>query len=153
MVSIASLSSLENVILIKEEVIMTQKDIDVMDLLVSKIAEGAKLSKALKLMYKKRNVAIPFSEEMFNVDLNSLGLSARTMNALAFVGAKTINDVIVVNDDITFEKIRNFGRISQIELFEAILDYSWEHMTKKERAAFLIDTVDRNSHYLKDGLV
>ena len=132
---------------------MTQKDIDVMDLLVSKIAEGSKLSKALKLVYKKRNIAIPFNEEMFNVKLDSLGMSVRTMNALAFVGAKTINDVIVISNDITFRKIRNFGRISQVELLETILDYSWEHMSKKERAAFLIDTVDRNSHYLKDGLV
>lgn len=132
---------------------MTQKDIAAMDLLVSKMSEGTKLSKALKLIYRKRNIAIPFNEKMFEVQLETLGMSARTLNALTFVGAKTINDVIAVNCEETFKRIRNFGRVSQIELFETILDYSWEHMSHKERVSFLIDTVDRNSHYLKDGFV
>lgn len=132
---------------------MTQKDIATMDLLVSKMSEGTKLSKALKLIYRKRNIAIPFNEKMFEVQLETLGMSARTLNALTFVGAKTINDVIEVNCEETFKRVRNFGRVSQIELFETILDYSWEQMSHKERVSFLIDTVDRNSHYLIDGLV
>ena len=124
---------------------MTQRNIDVMDIIVDKLADGEKFSKALEYVYTKRNVAIPFNDDDFNVGLDTLKMSMRTTNALRMAGAYTINDVLDVHRNITFKNIRNLGTRSCIELLETILDYCWDRMTNDERTLFLIDTVERNS--------
>lgn len=131
---------------------MTQRNIDVMDIIVSKMVEGTKLSKALKLVYNKRNVCIPYNEKYRNVSLMDLGMSGRTTNALFRGNLKTIGDVVIFCGEHKITSIVNLGKSSGTELFEAILDYCWAHMSKDERTAFLIDTVERNSEYIREEI-
>jgi DNA-directed RNA polymerase alpha subunit len=131
---------------------MTQRNIDVMDIIVNKMVEGEKLSKALEYVYTKRKVAIPFNDEDFDVGLDTLKMTMRTTNALRAVGAYTINDVIEVHQRISLKNIRNLGRKSGIELLETILDYCWDRMDNNERTLFLIDTVERNSDNIREGI-
>lgn len=131
---------------------MTQRNIDVMDIIVDKIAEGEKFSKALECVYAKRNVAIPFNDDDFNVGLDTLKMSMRTTNALRMAGAYTINDVLDVHRNIALSKVRNLGMKSCIELLETILDYCWDRMDNDERTMFLIDTVERNSDNIREEI-
>lgn len=131
---------------------MTQRNIDVMDVIVSKMAEGAKLSEAMQFVYNKRSVAIPFRDETFDVSLDILNMSNRTVNALMRAKTRTIHDVLDMYGGNKFDKIRNFGRLSQIELLESILDYCWSKMDNDERVNFLIDIVERNQNYIREEI-
>ena len=51
---------------------MTQKNIDIMDIIVSKMAEGDKLSKALKRVYTQRHVYIPYIEGDLDIAITEL---------------------------------------------------------------------------------
>ena len=124
---------------------MTQRNIDVMDIIVSKMKTGTKLSKALGLVYNKRNVCIPYDEELFTEPLTSFNMSYRVTNALLKMKFKTIGDVVGFCDDYKITDIPNLGKGSGVEIFEMILDYCWDRMTPKEKELFLIDTVERNS--------
>ena len=128
---------------------MTQRNIDVMDIIVSKMVEGATLSKALKLVYNKRNVVIPYNEEIYGVAITALPLTKRTMNTLLRGRLKTLGDVIEFCKRQKITDVSNLGVNSGVELFETILDYCWDHMSQKERVSFLIDTVERNSEYIR----
>ena len=131
---------------------MTQKNIDVMDIIVSKMVEGDKLSKALQRVYSKRNVVIPYNEESFSVSLMGLGASSRATNALLRARLRTVGDVVEYCKTNKITEIVNLGRNSGIEIFEAILDYCWDHMSQKERVSFLIDTVERNSGNIREEI-
>jgi hypothetical protein len=134
---------------------MTQKNIDTMNLIVSKMAHGKTLSKALKDVYTKRNVEIPYHEEWLECKLTSLKMSMRTTQALLRNKMETINDVVNYTKETEETKkhkitdLRTFGRASAIELFESILDYCWKHMSQDEKDRFLINTVVRNSENLR----
>lgn len=131
---------------------MTQRNIDVMDIIVSKMAEGAKLSKALHLVYKKRNVAIPYSEDNLKASVMNLGMSGRTTNTLLRGKLRTIGDIVEFCENQKITKLANLGQNSGIEIFESILDYCWEHMSQEERVSFLIDTVERNSDNIREEI-
>lgn len=123
---------------------MTQRNVEIMDIIVGKMAEGTAFSKALKLVYSKRNVCIPYNEEDFNVSLMNLGMTSRATNPLLRAKMRTIGDVVEFCKENQITEIVNFGRISGIEVFKTILDYCWDNMTVNEKASFLIDTVERN---------
>ena len=61
---------------------------------------------------------------------------------------KTINDVTVYTEKNSIMSIKNLGKSSALELFEAILDYCWDYMDNDERTTFLIDVVQRNEEYI-----
>lgn len=128
---------------------MTQQDIYVMDLIVSKMAEGATLSKALKLVYSKRNISIPYSDGDLNVPIMELKMSARATNAMLRAKMRTIGDIVEFCKGNKITDITNLGVHSGIEIFETILDHCWGRMDNDERTAFLIDTVERNSQYIR----
>lgn len=128
---------------------MTQRNIEVMDIIVNKMAEGDTLSKALKKVYNKRHVAIPYNEEIYDVAITSLSMSNRTTNAAMRGKLKTIGEVIEFCKHQKITEVANLGRNSGMELFETILDYCWLHLSQKERVSFLIDTVERNSEYIR----
>ena len=128
---------------------MTQRNIDVMDIIVGKMAEGEKLSKALKKVYTKRNVAIPHSDELYGVAIMDLPMSKRAINALIRGKLRTIGEVVEFCKNQKITEIINLGTNSGIELFETILDYCWDHMSQEERVSFLIDTVERNSEHIR----
>ena len=130
---------------------MTTRNIDTMDTIVSMLAEGKKLSKALKLVYTKRNVAIPFTEEMLDVRVTDLGMATRTSNALMRAHLRTVDDVVEFCKTEKVSKIKMLGTSSCIELLETILDHCWSKMDNERRTNFLIDTVERNARYLREG--
>lgn len=133
---------------------MTQKNIDIMDRIVDELAAGKKISKALEVVYNKRNIAIPYCEEAFAMPTPLLGLSVRSYNALMNAGLKTINDIVkYASTHPGFVGIRNFGKTSGIEVLEIILDFAWERMNKQQRKDFLIDTVIRNQFNVRAELM
>lgn len=131
---------------------MTERNVEIMEIIVDKLAEGAKLSKALKDVYKVRNVHIPFNDKTFDVSVMELKMSTRTTNALMRAGHRTLGDAIKFCQRNKITDIANLGKQSGVELFETILDYSWEHMTKDAQVAFLIDTVERNSNNIYEEI-
>ena len=131
---------------------MTQKNIDVMDIIVTKMVEGDTLSKALKTVYSKRHVVIPHKEEIYEVSITSLPMSNRTANTLMRGRLKTIGEVIEFCKAKKITEVTNLGINSGIELFETILDYCWDHMNQEERVSFLIDTVERNSDNIREEI-
>ena len=132
---------------------MTQKNIDIMDIIVSKMVEGDKLSKALSRVYATRNVAIPYGAADLDVSVLDVGLSSRATRILIRTKLMTLGDVVAFCQTQKLTNIVNMGSNTAIEVFEAILDYCWEHMSHKERVSFLIDTVERNSGYVREGIV
>lgn len=131
---------------------MTQRNIDVMDVIVSKMAEGDKLSKALSRVYSKRKLTIPYSERSFEVSVTDIGLSSRAVRALIRTKLMTLGDVVEFCKEHNITEITNLGINSGVEIFEAILDYCWDHMSQEERVSFLIDTVERNSEYIREEI-
>ena len=128
---------------------MTATQINTLDLIVSKMAHGKTLSKALHETYTKRNVAIPYEEEWLDCKLASLKMSMRTTNALLRNKFTTIRDVVDFTATNKISSLATFGRVSGIELFEAILDYCWKQMPQEKKDKFIIDVVIRNSENLR----
>lgn len=128
---------------------MTERNIRIMDIIVSKIAEGKTLSEALKLVYIKRKVRIPYDEKNEDVPITSLKMSNRTTNSLMRNNVRSMYDVIKFCKNHKITELKAFGVGSGVELFETILDYYWSHMTSDERVVFLIDTVERNSSNIR----
>lgn len=128
---------------------MTQRDIDIMDVIVDKMVEGATLSQALKSVYAVRQVCIPCNTDTFNVSIQALKMSCRTTNALLRSKLQTLKDVINYCKKNKITDVPTLGKTSGIELFETILDYCWNHMSTNERTEFLIDIVERNSVNIK----
>ena len=87
-----------------------------------------------------------------NESVMNLGMTSRSTNALLRAGLRTIGDVIDFCNTNKITKIVNLGRSSGIEVFEAILDYCWNHMSHEERVSFLIDAVERNSGYVREEI-
>lgn len=128
---------------------MTQRNIDVMDIIVTKMANGMTLSKALEAVYTKRNVRIPYKEKYGEELVIEFGLSRRATHSLLRAKLRTIGDVIEFCEDKKITDIANLGKTSGIEVFETILDYCWGEMSQDEKTHFLIDTVERNSDYIR----
>jgi hypothetical protein len=131
---------------------MTERNIGIMDIIVSKMVEGDTLSKALGRVYNKRSVCIPHNDEDFNVSVTDIGLSSRAIRILIRTKLMTVGAVVDFCNMNKITDIINMGKNTGIEVFECVLDYCWEHMNQKERIAFLIDTVERNSDNIREGI-
>lgn len=131
---------------------MTQKNIDMMGIIVDKIAEGEKFSKALKSVYSKRNVCIPYTEENLKASIMELKMAGRATNSLLRAKLFTIGDVVKFCEKQKITNVANLGQSTGIEVFEAILDYCWDRMGSDDRVSFLIDTVERNSEYIREEI-
>ena len=128
---------------------MTQRNIDVMDIIVSKMADGEKLSKALEHVYIKRSVMIPYNDKQFDVPITNIGLSQTAIRRLIRTKLMTLGDLVEFCNTNKITDIVNMGKGTGIEVFETVLDYCWGQMTAKEKELFLIDTVERNSEYIR----
>ena len=128
---------------------MTQRNIDVMDIIVSKMAEGVKLSKALGVVYQKRTVYIPLNKQYDDVELIDLGMCRRTTNSFLRSKMRTLRELIAFCNSKKITDIPGIGKDAGTEAFEFIIDYCWSNMTDDEQASFLIDTVERNSDYIR----
>ena len=132
---------------------MTQENIDVMDIIVSKMAEGDKFSKALERVYTKRNVMIPYNDKQFDVPITNIGLSRTAIRRLIRTKLMTLGDLVEFCNTNKITDIVNMGKGTGIEVFETVLDYCWSQMTAKEKELFLIDTVERNSEHIRAEIV
>lgn len=132
---------------------MTQKNIETMDIIVNKITEGKKLSRALREVYVKRNVAIPFNDSMFNVELLALDVSMRAYNGFMRAGLRTVKDIVDYSQKNSLIRISGLGRTSIIEVMEIILNLAWDKMSANARTEFLIDVVMRNENNLREEII
>ena len=132
---------------------MTQRNIHMMEIVVDKLSHGKTISKALKTVYTKRDVAIPQNEELNNIKVMDLPISSLAKNALMRNRLTTLGEVIEYASKNSIKNLKGFGALSGVELFETILDLHWDHMTRKEQTDFLIDTVVRNEDYIKPELM
>ena len=123
---------------------MTQRNIDIMDKIADELVNGKNISEALKVVYRKRNVGIPFNNKTFDIPVESIGMSVKSINALRRKGLRTVNDVIVFASNDSLKNIPNFGQGSARVLLETILNIAWDKMSTSERVEFLMDTVERN---------
>jgi D-arabinose 1-dehydrogenase-like Zn-dependent alcohol dehydrogenase len=128
---------------------MTERNDHIMDIIVSSMVEGKTLSEALKQVYVKRKVRIPYDEKNEDVPITSLKMSNRTTNALMRNNVRTMQEVIKFCKNHKITELKAFGVGSGIEVFETILDYYWDHMDNDKRTVFLIDTVERNSSNIR----
>ena len=132
---------------------MTQKNIDIMDIIVDRIAEGKKLSEALKYVYVKRSVQIPKFERILDKDVRELKMSKRTTHALMHAKLDTMSKVADFCNAQKITDAKGVGPSMGTELFETILDWCWDNMTMDEKKLFLIDTVERNSDNIREELM
>ena len=121
----------------------------IMDIIIYKLKTGKTISQALKTVYTKRSIAIPFNDEMLEVPIKNLDMSPRTTNALMRAHLDTIKDVI---DYKEITKVKNLGKVGIIEFFETTLDWCWDHMNRREQAEFLLDVIDRNGCHIRAEL-
>lgn len=131
---------------------MTQSNIDVMGIIVDKMAEGEKFSKALASIYANRNIRIPYKEEYCTEPIEHIGMPRRAANALLRAKLRTLGDVIEFCEGKKITDITGVGTGLGIDMFESILDYCWSHMSQDEQTNFLIDTVERNGDYIRENL-
>ena len=132
---------------------MTQKNIEIMDLIVDKMVAGKKLSEALKDVYTKRRVEIPFNDKDLDVRVDSIGMSNRAAFALMRGKMMTLSDVVAYCEKQKITTVNLLGRMAGIEAFETILDYMWSKMPKSERAEFLMDVIEINEENLREELM
>lgn len=128
---------------------MKQEHIETMNTIVDLVVGGKKISQALEDVYEKRCVVLPFMEDIMDDPIENLRMTGRTYNALMRAKMRNIGDVIRFSDGGDFSRIRNFGRLSGIELFESILNYCWARMDVDQQTNFLIDAVVRNEENLR----
>lgn len=124
---------------------MTQKNIDIMNLIIKTLEEGKTIAQTIRLIFKNPSVAIPFSNNMLDTSVTELEISVRTHNALLRNHIYTISDVIEFNKRNGITKAKGLGKGSAIDLFESILNWCWTQMTNDEQMNFLIDTIERNN--------
>lgn len=133
---------------------MTERNVFIMDKIVDELAAGKKISEALVTVYRKRNVVIPYGQKIAMIPTLSLNISVRAHNALMNAGLKTVEEIIdYALAHPGFVGIRSFGRTSGVEVLEAILDFAWDYMSKKERTNFLIDIVEKNQFNIRKELI
>lgn len=128
---------------------MTQTNNNVMNLIINELTSGKKISEALKAVYIKRSIKLPYNEKLLSVDITELNMSVRTTNALRRAGMKTLLDVIKRCQKEKITNIKTLGINSGIETFETILDYMWDRMSSDAKVAFLIDVVESNKNNLR----
>lgn len=132
---------------------MTQKNIEIMDIIVDKMAEGKTLAEALKCVYKKRNVVVPFDNDDLNVSVEKLGMSKRTTYALMRGKLFTLADMVKYCETQKITTIKLLGVNAGIEAFEATVNYLWSKMDDVAKVKFLIDIVERNTGNIREELM
>lgn len=131
---------------------MTQVNIYAMDAIVNELANGKTISGALKAVFSKRTVQIRYTDAKFDVPVTTLGMSRRATNVLMRNGIRTITELADYSAELPISNLRGGGKDTVTEIMETVLDYAWEHMTEREKVAFLMNTVNLNEHNLKDIL-
>lgn len=132
---------------------MTERNVEIMDVIVDKMVAGKKLTEALKDVYVKRNVVIPFGDEDLNIRVEKLGMSKKTTYALMRGGLFTLADMVKYCEKNKITTIRLLGMSAGLEAFETLVDYLWGKLNKQMRAEFLIEIVERNQGNVREELM
>ncbi len=128
---------------------MTTTNVNAMRTIINELEAGKTISDALKVVYTKRNVCIPYVDEVFDVDVRELSMSGRVTNTLLRNHITTINEAIKINEQTPIKGMRGIATGLCTEFFETILNYSFDCMSTDAKAMFLIDVVERNRIYLR----
>mgnify|MGYP003304571900 CR=1 FL=1 len=131
---------------------MTQVNIYAMDAIVNELANGKTISEALKRVFTKRTVQIRYTDAKFDVPVTTLGMSRRATNVLMRNGIHTITDLANYSAEDSVRNLRGCGKDSMTEVMETVLNYAWDHMTEKEKIAFLMNTVNLNEYNMRDDI-
>ena len=126
---------------------MTQKNIDTMAIIVDELANGKKLADALKCVYTKRTVILPYDEDVLSIEVTKLDMPVKITNTLMRAKLKTLMDVVNYCENQKIRTVKGLGEISAIELFETIANYVWDHMSSNERTEYLISIVENNEEH------
>ena len=126
--------------------------IETANLIANKMVEGKKLSKALALVYDKRELVIPSDVSVLDIKVVDLKMSNRTTNALMRAKLTTIGEVVTYCKKQKLTEIQLLGKGSAIEMLETILDYCWSKLSKSEKVELLLDIVERNEQNLREEL-
>lgn len=126
--------------------------IETANLIASKMIEGKKLSKALALVYDKRELVVPCNTDILNISVMDLRMSNRTTAALMRAKLTTIGEVVTYCEKKKLTDVRLLGTGSAVEVLETILDCCWSRLSKSEKAEFLLDIAERNEENLREEL-
>jgi DNA-directed RNA polymerase alpha subunit len=126
--------------------------IETAHLIASKMIEGKKLSKALTLVYDKRELVIPCEETILSTKTTDLMMSNRTTNALMRSGLSTVGQIVNYCKKQKLTDVKLLGKGGATETLETLLDYCWEQLSKSEKAEFLLDIAERNEQNLRAEL-
>ena len=132
---------------------MTDRNIEIMDRIVDEMVAGKTISEALKDVYVKRSVAIPYNEEWLNIAVDKLGMSKRAAYLLMRNRMLTLAEVVQYCEKQKITTAKSLGAGSGIETFETILNYLWSKMDNQRRTEFLIDVVIRNEENIREELM
>ena len=109
---------------------------------IEKITElldsGVSIGRALKEVCGDKTISIPFNEKIFDMPLEELSLSTRSYNALKREKINTLNDAVHSLENQGWRDIKNLGKVSATEIFEAIIDVAWRNMSDAQKRNFLI---------------
>lgn len=128
---------------------MTTTNVNAMSTIINELNSGKTISDALKVVYTKRNVCVPYVDDVFDIDVRDLGMSGRVTNVLLRNHITTINEAIQANEKTPLKEMRGIAAGLCTEFFETILNYSFDCMSSDAKALFLIDVVERNRIYLR----
>ena len=107
------------------------------------VANGSTISSAILQTYSTSKIRFPFNDDIYDVPVIDTDMDDRAKNALMRHKIFTLNDFI--RNVSRHEQIRGMGNISKRKIFCYLLDLAWEQMSVSERAAFLLDTDERNT--------
>lgn len=102
------------------------------------LKDGARISCAITEVCGCKKIYIPFNDEDFNIPIEDLNLGTRSYNALKRCKFNTLNDVIHHFKENGWRNIKNFGVTSAKEVFDKIIEFSWNDMSDNEKSEFLI---------------
>lgn len=128
---------------------MTTTNVNAMRTIIHELEAGKTISDALKVVYTKRNVCVPYVDDVFDIDVRDLGMSGRVTGVLLRNHITTINEAIQANEKTPLKDMRGIATGLCTEFFETILNYSFDCMSSDAKALFLIDVVERNRIYLR----
>lgn len=98
---------------------------------------------------KRVAVSLPFSRSSCESSLDELEFSQRAQNALKRSGVFTLGELVDTIECGDLTRIRNLGKKTENEIKTRLLLYCYEHLGTRERKAFLLDMIERNTRAVR----
>lgn len=93
---------------------------------------------------RRVNISVPYSEQAFKVEVDTLDLSVRAINSLKRCGIFTLGEAAnaVMNGELP--QIRNLGKKTENEIKTRILEFAYEQLSSQEKKQFFFDLIEKN---------